>query len=252
MLIIVPSSEGKRVPADGAAPFDPVVLSFPELALMRDRVINALIATSGAPDALVRLHVGPSLEGEVVQNRALRSLPASPALEVYDGVLHRALDAASLDAAAKRRAAHSLVLASSLFGLLRPGDRIPPYRLPVGARLLDLPRLEACWRPLLPGALADAAGATGVILDLRASSYSALGMPDGGGGRTVTLRLAPGVAGGNVMLKRVRGLAARRLLEASTAPESPVELASLLARDWAVELLPPARADAPSVLAVRP
>lgn len=252
MLIIVPSSEGKRAPAATGAPLDPAHLSFPELAAVRARILDALIATSGAADARVRLHVGASLEDEIIRNRALRTLPASPVLEVYDGVLHRALDAASLDASAQARAARTLVLASSLFGLLRVGDRIPPYRLPVGARLLDLPRLEACWRPVLPGALADAAGTAGVILDLRASSYAALGMPAGAAGRTVSLRLAPGVAGGNVALKRVRGLAARRLLEAPTEPASPVDLVSLLARDWAVELMAPTKPGEPYTLSVTP
>jgi cytoplasmic iron level regulating protein YaaA (DUF328/UPF0246 family) len=252
MLIIVPSSEGKRAPATTGAPLDPDRLSFPTLAAVRARILDALVTTSRAPDALARLGVGTSIAGEVARNRQLASLPASPALEVYDGVLHRALDAASLDAAAAARAAHSLVLASSLFGLLRPDDRIPPYRLPVGARLLDLPRLEACWRPLLGDVLADAAGSSGVILDLRASSYQALGSPALAADRTVALRLAPGVAGGNVTLKRLRGLAARRLLEAPSEPGDPDALAALLARDWTVELAAPARAGAPYTLSVAP
>ena len=252
MLIIVPSSEGKRAPATSGAPLDPARLSFPELAAVRGWIFDALAATSSAADALERLGVGASIASEVARNRELASLPASPAIEVYDGVLHRALDAASLDAAGRERASRSLVLASSLFGLLRPDDRIPPYRLPVGARLLDLPRLEACWRPVLPGALAGAAGPSGVILDLRASSYTALGMPTGAAGRTVTLRLDPGVAGGNVILKRMRGLAARRLLEAPTEPETPVDLVALLARDWAVELRSPAQPGEPYTLSVTP
>jgi cytoplasmic iron level regulating protein YaaA (DUF328/UPF0246 family) len=165
---------------------------------------------------------------------------------------HVALDAGSLDADARRRADRSLVLASSLFGLLRPGDRIPPYRLPVGARLLGVPRLETCWRPALAAALAAAAESAGVILDLRASTYAALGGVEGAAARTVVLRLAPGVAGGNVILKRIRGLAARRLLETSDEPASPVELAALLARDWAVELAAPHAAGEPYTLSVTP
>ncbi|MFP5407571.1 MAG: peroxide stress protein YaaA, partial [Gammaproteobacteria bacterium] len=51
---------------------------------------------------------------------------------VYSGVLYEALDLTSLDAAARRRATSWLAVTSGLFGLLRPADRIPAYRLSGG------------------------------------------------------------------------------------------------------------------------
>jgi cytoplasmic iron level regulating protein YaaA (DUF328/UPF0246 family) len=249
MLIIVPSSEGKRS-ADAGAPLDLTRLSSPSLTPTRERLIGALIATSGRPDAHELLGVGASLADAVAANRELRSLPTLPAGELYDGVLHRALDLRSLDARSRARAADSLRFASTLFGLLRPDDRIPPYRLPVGARLLDTPRLERLWREPLSAVFSETA--KGPILDLRAASYRVLGSAAGADGRTLVIALGPGVGGGNVTLKRLRGLAARRLL---AAPESPVDLASLVAlfaREWRVELVAPANGRGPSTLCVTP
>jgi cytoplasmic iron level regulating protein YaaA (DUF328/UPF0246 family) len=236
MLILVPSSEGKRAPTSGA-PLDLQSLSFPELTDLRAAVLGALIKTSGEPDRLDRIAVGASLIGELERNRSLSTQPTGPVLEIYDGVLHRALDAGSLSARAKRRAAHSLLLASSLFGLLRPSDHIPPYRLPVDADLLGLPSLAKFWRSQLSATLATASADTGVILDLRAASHRSLAPSDPG--RTLTIRLAPGVAGGNTTLKRTRGLTARRLLERADLPTTPAALAGSLDDSWSVDLTAP-------------
>lgn len=224
---------------------------------MRTRVLDALIATSTGPDALGRLLVGPSIAGDVERNVRLRDLPASPVLEVYAGTLHDGLDAATLSPAARERAARDVIVVSALWGALRTTDCIPPYRLNVCARLVGVDRLEPGWRTVLPDVLAEAAeaaGSSGAILDLRASSYQALGMPPGLGDRTATIRLAPdgpdGRRVGNVIVKRVRGQAARHLLESGADPASPAELAEVLADRWPVRLEPPARAGRPWTITV--
>jgi len=244
VLIIVPSSETKRPAPARGRPVALDALSFPALRPMRERVLDALIATSARPEALARLLVGDSLAEEVARNAALRGLAARPALEVYAGTLHEGLGAATLTPAARRRAARSLVIASALWGAIRPGDRIPPYRLNVSGRLVGMERLDVAWRTVLPDVLARAAGAHGPILDLRSSSYQALGMPAGMADRTVTLGLAHDAAGrrvGNVIVKRVRGQAARTLLEAGVAVKDPQAMAEILGERWPVRLDPPAR-----------
>ena len=249
MLIIVPSSEGKRALTSGA-PLDLPSLSFPELTDLRAAVLGALIKTSGEPDRLDRIVVGASLIGELERNRSLSTWPTGPVLEIYDGVLHRALDAGSLSARAKRRAGRSLLLASSLFGLLRPSDHIPPYRLPVDADLLGLPSLATFWRSQLATLIERTAVDTGVVLDLRAASYRLLGASRGAD--TLTLRLLPGVPGGNVALKHARGSAARHLLESERTPETIRELAALLCELWPGTLSRPAGRNAPWLLSIDP
>ena len=253
MLIIVPSSETKRPAPVRGRPVDLDALSFPALTPMRMRVLDALIATSARPDALRRLLVGESFVEEVARNAALRTLAARPVLEVYAGTVHDGLDAASLSPAARRRAARAVVVASARWGALRAGDRIPPYRLNVCARLVGVDRLEPAWRTVLPAVLAEAAGPRGPILDLRSSSYQALGMPAGMTDRTVTLALAHDAAGrrvGNVIVKRVRGQAAHTLLEAGGPVRDPEAMAEVLGERWPVRIEPPTRPGKPWTLTV--
>lgn len=250
MLIIVPSSEGKRPAPSRGKPVDLDALSFPALTPTRAAVLDALLETSAAPDAFRRLQVGPVLADEVFRNTRLRTLAARPALEVYSGVVHGGLDAATLSAGAKRRAARHVVVASSLWGLLRPADRIPPYRLHICGRLLGLDRLEPTWRAVLPAVLDEAAGARGVVLDLRSGSYQAAGMPVRAIDRLVTVRVAllDGRSAPNVDVKRVRGEAARELLESGESPRDPVALAGVLERRWRTRLDEPLRPGKPWTL----
>jgi hypothetical protein len=248
VLIIVPPSESKRSPAASGRPVALEELSFPTLLPTRRRIAEALVETSAHVDALERLQVGPTHVLEVARNSRLFELPAMPVLDVYTGPLHEGLEASRLSAAAAARAEHSLVVASALWGALRPADRIPPYRLHVCARLIGMDRLEPTWRDVLPDVLADAAGVDGVLVDLRSPSYQAAGIPGGLGDRMVTLRIEQGPRGhriGDVIAKRVRGEAARHLLESGAEPADPHALADVLADRWPVRLDSPERPGKP-------
>lgn len=240
MLLVLPPSEAKSAPPGEGTPVDLSALSFPALAATRSRVLAALVETSGQPDALRRLMVGRSLAGEVERNTRLPSLPARPVLEVYAGPLFEALGAATLSPAGQRRAAEDVVVVSALWGALRPVDRIPAYRLNVCSHLVGLPGLEGLWREVLSPVLAEAAGPEGVIVDLRATSYQAVGRPTGLADRTVTLRVLPDVgaerAAGPQVSKRTRGAVVRHLVESDAALRTPEELVEVLTERWPARL----------------
>jgi cytoplasmic iron level regulating protein YaaA (DUF328/UPF0246 family) len=214
-------------------------LAFPELTGLRRRVVDALVATSGSPDAFARLHVGPGFAAEVARNTALLDLPAMPAHELYHGPLHQGLDLASASSEARARAAREVVITSAVWGAIRPDDRIAAYRCGLFSRLIGMDRLDHVWRTTLPAVLADAARDDAVIVDLRAPTFQGVGMPAGAQERTVTLRIEGRGLGhriGDVVAKRVRGEAARFLLESGVDPDHPAELAEVLGDRWPVEL----------------
>ena len=123
------------------------------------------------------LGLGPTQSDDVRRNADLLTAPTTRADATYTGVLYEALDLATLDAAARRRASRWLAVTSSVFGLVRPGDRIPSYRLAGGVNLPGLGVVSAHWRTALDPAVREAAG-RGLVVDLRSTTYAAFWRPD--------------------------------------------------------------------------
>jgi uncharacterized protein len=118
-----------------------------------------------------------------------------------------------------------VLITSALWGVLRPDDRIPAYRLDMSAKLPGIGGLAAYWREPLRATLPD----RGLVLDLRSGSYAAAWRPRRAthlavrgfteapdGKRTVVTHMA----------KRVRGEVARLVLQAGGA-ERPEEIAEI-------------------------
>jgi cytoplasmic iron level regulating protein YaaA (DUF328/UPF0246 family) len=149
----------------------------------------------------------------------LARAPAVAAAELYTGVLYGALGLADLPW-------DGVLIASALWGVLRPGDRIPAYRLDMGARLTGLPGLAVHWRAPLAAALPD----RGLVLDLRSGAYAAAWQPRRAE-RLVVRGFTEAPDGTRRvithMVKRVRGEVARIILAAGGA-EQPGAVAEIL------------------------
>lgn len=236
MLILLPPSESKANRRRGR-PADPATWSFPELSTTRARVRTALSAVSRSPDAPGLLGVSPNLLDEIARNLVLDSAPATPAAEVYTGVLYDALDLASLDAAARGRANRWVVVVSALHGAVRLGDAITAYRLAMGVDLPGVGPLAALWRPALEQVLPAQTG-RGVLVDCRSAAYAAAWRPGPDlASRWVQVR----VPGASHQTKHTRGLVARHLCQAGVAARSVAAAAEVLAAAFEIDLRPPRR-----------
>lgn len=247
MLILLPPSESKATRSRGAA-LRPETLSFPELTGTRAQVAAALATVSARADAPEVLGVSAGLREEIDRNTRLGSAPTLPARDLYTGVLYDALDLPSLDPASARRAARRLLVVSALYGALRPGDRVAPYRLSMSVNLPGAGPLAGLWRPQLEAALPAAAG-RGLVVDCRSSTYAAAWAPQG---RLATRWVTVRVPGATHMAKHTRGLVARALCQEPSDPRRPAALVELLAGRFAVRLSEPARAGRPWTLDVQP
>ena len=191
MLVLLPPSEGKTAPRRGK-PVDLSSLAYAdELTATRERVLSAL-------------DVGEEL---------LRA-PSAAAAKVYTGVLYQRLGLAELPAPARRR----VLIFSGLWGVVRPGDRIPGYKLPI-----DTPRSQL-WRPALRETLPD----SGLVVDLRSGGYASLWAPR----EAAVVAVRAFTAEGKVishMVKATRGDVARLVLTAERRPRTPEDVAEIVA-----------------------
>src|SRR5574337_831931 len=106
------------------------------------------LAKTGSPEALKKAFDVKDLALDKARTEALalaRPVPLLPALSRYTGVAFQALDAASLPPEAWAQ----VYILSSLRGLVRGDDPVPPYKLKLGA----IPGLKAHWRQALPAQL---------------------------------------------------------------------------------------------------
>ncbi|GAA4909595.1 peroxide stress protein YaaA [Streptomonospora salina] len=261
MLILLPPSEGKAVHGDGP-PVEPAGLALPEAAPARDEVQARLQELCSGPEEAAREVLGLSAaQGEAVRrNRALDRAPTLRAADLYTGVLYDRLDLPGLLAsAAAGRTAESVLVFSGLWGVLAPGDRVPPYRLSMGVRLPGIGPLGAFWRERL-GELLDKRAEGRVVVDCRSSVYAAAWRPGGATAeRTVAVRVLreTGTGAGaersvvSHMAKAVRGAIAHSLLAEGARPHTPSDVADALnTAGYTGELHEPARRDRPWTLDV--
>lgn len=198
MLVLLPPSEGKTAPSAG----DPVDL---DSLVFADRLSGLRAELLDAVDP------------------GLLEAPAAPAAKVYSGVLYGHLGLSGLPAAARRR----VLIASALWGFVRPDDRIPDYSFSAKTRLDGIGPPARWWREPLVEAVPDKAGE--LIVDMRSAAYAAAWQP-----QRATLLAVRGFRerGGERkavthMVKAIRGEVARALLLAKKAPATPEDAAAI-------------------------
>jgi uncharacterized protein len=156
--------------------------------------------------------------------------PTAPAIDIYSGVLYQALNYRTLSKSAQERAQSQLLIFSALFGVLRPLDRIPLYRMKI---------TSSDWKDSL--ALALDSLEKELIVDCRSSTYINAWKSDPQ--ITVAVRVfqeIDGVRSVNThMSKKYRGELVRILLQ-GRAPKSPHELRDIAAKYFQMELREPA------------
>lgn len=213
MLILLPPSETKRDGGEGE-PLDITALSYPSLNSQRRVLVRALRTLARDPDAtMAALKLGRTQAAEVQRNRALATSPTMPALDRYTGVLYDALDAPTLDSAAREFAGRHLVVHSALFGPVGALDLVPAYRLSHDSRLPGHP-LKKHWGDGVTKALT---AADGLVLDLRSEAYVALGAAPARA-ESLFLRVVTEAPGGqkralNHFNKKSKGELARAILQ---------------------------------------
>ncbi|MGW5426163.1 peroxide stress protein YaaA [Streptomyces sp. NPDC004059] len=245
MLVLLPPSEGKANSGEGA-PLELSSLSLPGLTAARRAVLTELVELCTGDEEKAREVLGLSegLRGEIAKNTALPTAGARPAGEIYTGVLYDALGLDTLEVAARRRAADSLLVFSGLWGAVRVTDPIPSYRCSMGVKLPGLGALAGHWRAPMAEVLPEAAG-DGLVLDLRSSAYAAAWKPKGElAGRTATVRVlhAPTRKVVSHFNKATKGRMVRSLLTAGAAPKDPAEVVEVLRElGYVVEAQAPGR-----------
>jgi len=226
VLILLPPSEGKTQPT-GSVPLALRSLVFADdLTPARERLIRALekLAQRPVKKAIEVMAISAGQAGDIALNGEIMSAPAGPASEVYTGVLYERLGLGSMGARGLERADEHLLIASGLWGMLRPNDRIPYYRLSMKPKLARVGGLGAFWRKPLEVAMRDSGfDETGeIVLDMRSGPYQSVWKPKLAG--LVAVRGFTEVNGERKvishMAKAIRGDVARLVLN---APEMPVD-----------------------------
>ncbi len=157
--ILLAPSEGKT---SGGNPFAPDMFDYrtantfnyfkvlnPERRTLIDALHLALRDEKGDFEKLLGVN-SDELQVAIDVDLNIYGAPLMSALDRYDpGVLYQATDFQGLPTGAQRRLLEEGIIFSGLFGLLRPDDLIPEYRLPMDADVPGIGSVSAYWKDIL-------------------------------------------------------------------------------------------------------
>lgn len=141
VLLLPPSETKAAAPSEGPrwdeVRSKPKLNAFPELDDLRLRVLKGLHLALDRRQGLEEMFEvrGDALDEAVQINRDVLAARTLPASQLYRGVMYEALQWDTLPARARERLNSQALIVSGLFGLLRPTDRVPPYKLKITVNL---------------------------------------------------------------------------------------------------------------------
>lgn len=146
MLILLAESKGMNTKGEIVE-----AVSMPMFQSQAEEIVSTLRKKSVA-ELESELKLGPKNAQRLFEN--LYDFPVNShgllAIDAFDGVVFKALDASSLGYEARQKFHSSVRIVSSLYGILRPDDVIKPYRLDFGMKAApNGETLSAYWQGML-------------------------------------------------------------------------------------------------------
>ena len=178
-ILLLPPSEGKAAGGKRRTNWpdsadDPRANAFAALNGPRRAVMDALQAAPADPAIDPAKLFGvkdAALDAALAVNAALPNGPLLPASQRYTGVMFDYLAYAEMERRVRTAFDKHAVLFSGLWGLLRPRDLIPDYKLKMDASLPGLGPLATYWRPHISAVLNPLA-ARKVVWDLLPGAHA--------------------------------------------------------------------------------
>lgn len=156
MFILIPPSEGKNS-SDDELKFSLEKLSFNSLNVSRTKIIEYLRENNLSRENYASIFDISSRNYEKINaiNSKIENSKVLSSIERYTGVLYDYLDYSNLDEVVKNKFNNSVVIFSALFGLLRPEDKIPNYKLKMATKLFDKKKLSKYWNIAITSVLKE-------------------------------------------------------------------------------------------------
>ena len=141
-ILLLPPSEGKATPDQDEVPFSKAFNNkrtnyFKTLNPSRETLLNCLeevLERRGGWEEIFEVK-GKALEEAMRSNRFIKESPTLRARDLYNGVMYQAIQYDKLKRDQKKLFDKQTIIFSGLFGIVKPTDRIPPYKLKAGANL---------------------------------------------------------------------------------------------------------------------
>ena len=188
MIILLPPSSGKTAPTSGPSLDLSSLLFGSELTSCREELIKDLQQVCSHADAAQVLKIGPNTVGDIADNLDVYEAPTTTALSLYTGVLFEAakftqtLENVTLENTQKTVTLPAdilnseIMIFSGLWGVVRPHDLLPNYRLSASIKLPNIGTVATYWKkqlnPLLNATLKDQ-----IVVDCRSGEYRKMWTP---------------------------------------------------------------------------